>query len=79
MLGPEEIESVPRPRALSQKNLRAEMQLDRTAEARAYYNKIRVNGYPSMGALRGSTLADTLRFLARHSWAHERAILDGLV
>lgn len=41
VLNPREINSIPRPRCLSQKNLRAEMRLDQTPDAKAYYNKIR--------------------------------------
>jgi len=41
-LDPGDIESVPKPDNLSQKNLRAEMGLDHAPEATMYYNKIRV-------------------------------------
>ena len=41
-LNPGDIGSIPRPTALSQKNLRAAMGLDGTPEAQMYYNKIRV-------------------------------------
>ena len=43
ILDPEEIDSIPRPRKLSQRNLRSEMRLDHSRDAQAYYNKIRVS------------------------------------
>jgi len=44
-----QIGSIPHPSGLSQKNLRAEMKLDTTEDAKAYYNKIRrvVRGHMS--------------------------------
>lgn len=43
ILHPREINTIPRPRRISQKNLRAEMRLDATSDAKAYYSKIRVS------------------------------------
>jgi hypothetical protein len=43
ILDEREIDSIPRPGGLSQKNLRASMGLDKTDEAIQYYNRIRVS------------------------------------